>query len=126
MVSSELSDQKPGVITAFRVLLVFLSAGALLALILFLTRGTNTYDTDRVAKRYANLKKLHEEDTKKTSEYAVLDQAKGVYQLPVSEAVNLTVTDLSAIKPHAAYPVATPAPAAPAPAPAASPSAAKP
>jgi hypothetical protein len=114
MVSTELSDKKPGVITAFRVLLAFLAAGLVVTVILLINRNSGTYDTDRVAKRYENLQKLNTENTKKSAEYAVLDKTKGVYQLPISEAIALTAKDLSAIKPHAAYPVATPAPAVPA------------
>ena len=109
MVSSELSDQKPGIITAFRVLVTFLSVGAIVAVILYATRGTNKYDSDRAAKRYANLKKLNEDILKKATEYAVLDQAKGTFQLPLAQAITLTAKELSAIQPRAAYPIATPA-----------------
>ena len=109
MVSSELSDQKPGIITAFRVLVTFLSVGAIVAVILYATRGTNKYDSDRAAKRYANLKKLNEDTLKKATEYAVLDKAKGTYQLPLAQAITLTAKELSAIQPRAAYPIATPA-----------------
>ncbi len=116
MVSSELSDHKPGVLTAFRVLGAFFSAAIIVALILWATRGTTTYDPDRSTKRYANLKKLNDDNAKKTGEYAVVDKAKGIYQLPIKAAITLTVKDLAKVQPHPAYPVVT-APAAPAAAP---------
>ncbi|MEO7934246.1 MAG: hypothetical protein ABIT76_13915 [Chthoniobacterales bacterium] len=128
MVSSELSDHKPGVLTAFRVLFAFASAAVIVALILYATRGTTTYDPARATKRYENLKKLNDENAKKIGEYGVVDKAKGIYQLPLKAAITLTARDLAKIQPHSAYPVATtPAPAAAAapaaPVPAATPAA---
>jgi hypothetical protein len=121
MVSTELSDKKPGLLTAARVLIAFLAAGVIVALVLLANRQTNSYDTDRAAKRTENLQKLNAENSKKATEYAVLDKAKGVYQLPIDQALTLTAKDLSAVRPRAAYPVATPSAA-----PSATPAAAQP
>ena len=114
MVSPEISDQKPGVLTTFRVLLTFLFVGIVVALVLYMIRGTNTYDSGRSAKRSENLQKLNALNAKRTNEYLVLDAAKGTYQLPIKESMSLTVRDLSTAAPSSANPIATPAPAAPA------------
>lgn len=122
MVSPEISHDKPGVVTAFRVLLTFLVVGVVVAILLYIMRGENSYDIARASKRYENLKKLNAESAKKAGEYGVVDPAKGVYQLPIQQAIILTARDLATVAPHAAYAIATPAPAAPAaPAPAAQP-----
>ena len=116
MVSTEISHDKPGVVTAFRVLLTFLVVGVVVAILLYIMRGENSYDTGRVSKRYENLNKLNAESAKKAGEYGVVDLAKGVYQLPIQQAIVLTARDLATVAPHAAYAIATPTPAAPAPA----------
>ena len=119
MVSPEISHDKPGVVTAFRVLLTFFVVGVVVAILLYLMRGENTYDSDRASKRYENLKKLNAENAKKAGEYAVVDPAKGIYQVPIQQAIVLTARDLATVAPHAAYAIATPAsaPATPASAP---------
>ncbi len=51
---------------------------------------------------------------------------KGIVRVPIKEAMQMTATELAAIAPHAADPIAaaSPAPATPSPTPAASPSSA--
>ena len=113
MVSPEISHDKPSVVTAFRVLLTFIIVGVVVTILLYIMRGENSYDTVRATKRYENLKKLNDENMKKTGEYAVIDPAKSIYQLPIKQAIILTARDLATVAPHAAYPIATPAAAAP-------------
>jgi len=111
-VSTDLSDKKPGLATAALALLVFLSAGAIVLIFLALGRGEAKYDAERATKRIENLAKLRETNAKIVNEYAVLDKEKGIYQIPLSQAVALTALELAKIEPKAAYPVATPIPPA--------------
>ncbi len=111
-VSTDLSDKKPGLATAALALLVFLSAGAIVLIFLALGRGEAKYDAERATKRIENLAKLRETNAKIVNEYALLDKEKGIYQIPLSQAVALTAQDLAKIEPKAAYPVATPIPPA--------------
>ena len=111
-VSTDLSDKKPGLATAALALLVFLSAGAIVLIFLALGRGEAKYDAERATKRIENLAKLREANAKIVNEYAVLDKEKGIYQIPLSQAVALTALELAKIEPKAAYPVATPIPPA--------------
>jgi hypothetical protein len=79
-------------------------------------------DAERAAERSKALADLKVEDEKKLNTYAVVDQAAGHYQIPIKEAMALTVAGLKDSKPTAAGPISTPTPA-PAASPAASPQA---
>ena len=76
----------------------------------------------RAEFRAKTLAELRANDAKKLESYAWVDRAKGSVQIPITKAMQLVVADINNIKPHTAYPVATPPP----PAPTASPSPAKP
>lgn len=77
----------------------------------------------RAEFRAKTLAELQADNAKKLESYAWVDRAKGSVQIPIAEAMKLVVSDINNTKPHAAYPVATPAPA---PAPPASSAPAKP
>jgi hypothetical protein len=107
---------------------------ALFGVIVFAVVGPaprgDSYEQLRAQKRLEKLKALHEGEAKQLTTYSWIDKNKGVVGLPIDRAMTLTVAELAAKKPAAAYPIATPAPGASAvpagpatasPAPAASP-----
>jgi hypothetical protein len=70
---------------------------------------TSDYEETRAKKRMEQLKVLHEESQKELTTYAWLDKNKGVAQIPIDRAMELTVADLAQKKPAPAGPIATPA-----------------
>jgi hypothetical protein len=78
-------------------------------------RGSD-YEQARAQKRMERLKALHEENQKQLTTYAWVDKNKGVARIPITRAMELTVTELAQKKPAPAGPIATPAGASPAPA----------
>lgn len=70
-------------------------------------------DAARDAERAKALQDLQAEDRQKLETYAWVDRAKGQVQIPIGQAVELTLKDLNRNQPRAAGPIATPAPAAP-------------
>jgi hypothetical protein len=83
-------------------------------------RGSD-YEETRAKKRMERLKALHEENQKALTTYAWIDKNKGVAQIPIDRAMELTVADLAQKKPVPAGPIATPPPAQASPAAAVSP-----
>jgi hypothetical protein len=85
---------------------------------------TSDYEETRAKKRMEKLKTLREESQKELTTYAWVDKNKGVAQIPIDRAMEVTVADLAQKKPAPAGPIATPAaqtaPAGASPAPAAS------
>jgi hypothetical protein len=107
------------------IVLLFAVFGVIvLAVIGPMPRGTD-YEETRAKKRMEKLKAVREEAEKSLITYAWIDKNKGVVQIPISLAMELTAAELATRKPAPAGPIATPqeqAPAAPAsPTPAASP-----
>jgi hypothetical protein len=107
------------------IVLLFAVFGVIvLAVIGPMPRGTD-YEETRAKKRMEKLKAVREEAEKSLTTYAWIDKNKGVVQIPISRAMELTAAELATRKPAPAGPIATPqeqAPAAPAsPTPAASP-----
>jgi len=89
---------------------------------LWLTGGlvgnTEPEEAQRSELRIKNLAELRADDAKKLDSYAWTDRAKGSVQIPITEAMKLTVSRINETPPRAAYPVAVPAaPATPAPQP---------
>lgn len=73
----------------------------------------------RAELRIKNLAELRADNAKKLGSYAWVDRTKGSVQIPITEAMKLVAGRINDTQPHAAYPVATPAPSAtPAPPPA--------
>jgi len=105
------------VITGVVMILLFVGLVALLAV----QRGhVQTYDEARKEQRLKNLAELNAENEKILAQYHWVDKAKGVVGIPIDRAMNLVLTELQSIRPHAAGPIATPPPAA-SPSPGASP-----
>lgn len=74
----------------------------------------------RAAERLKAWTDLQADNDKKLGTYAVVDEAKGQYQIPIQRAMELTVAELKDHQPKPAGPIATPA-ASPAASPANSP-----
>jgi hypothetical protein len=105
------------IITAVVMILLFVGLVALLVI----QRGhVQTYDEARKEQRLKNLAELNAENEKILTQYHWVDKAKGVVGIPIDRAMNLVLTELQSIRPHAAGPITTPAPAA-SPSPGASP-----
>ena len=81
-------------------------------------------DAARAAERSKAHLELEAENARKLQEYAWVDKEKGIVQIPIERAIDLTITELNSKKPSPAGPIATPAPSPEAsPAPAANPTA---
>src|SRR5881396_1659966 len=111
--------------TWLAVVLIFALFGVIvLAIIGPMPRGSD-YEETRAKKRIEKLKTVREDAEKALNTYAWIDKNKGVVQIPISRAMELTTAQLAQQKPAPAGPIATPqeqAPAAPSsPAPAGSP-----
>ena len=106
------------VITSVVIILLFVGLVALLVI----QRGhVQTYDEARKEQRLKNLAELNAENEKILTQYHWVDKAKGVVGIPIDRAMNLVLTELQSIQPHAAGPITNPLPAA-SPSPAGSPS----
>jgi hypothetical protein len=83
---------------------------------------TSDYEEARAKKRMEKLKVLHEEGQKELTTYAWVDKNKGVAQIPIDRAMEVTVAELAQKKPVPAGLIAAPAaqtaPAGASPAPA--------
>jgi hypothetical protein len=99
----------------------------LVVLLVWQRQGIPTVEDVRKQERLKILADLNAENQKALTQYRWIDKAKGVVGIPIDRAMDLVLADLKANKPHAAGPIATPAPAATpapnAPQPAASPAA---
>lgn len=131
MATTDHTEPKGAFATAFWAVLLFLAA-PLIALIFF--KGVGQINDDLEAKRAAGRKEklaeLREANRMKLHETAWVDKAKGIVQLPIDEAMKLTLVELqnkvpkpSNVKPQPVPPpAATPAPsqsaASPSPGPA--------
>ncbi len=72
-------------------------------------------EAQRAEVRIKNLADLQAENAKKLDSYAWVDRAKGSVQIPIAEAMKLTVSRINETQPRAAYPVVVPAAPAPQP-----------
>src|ERR1700756_3248903 len=88
------------------VLLFALFGIIVLAIIGPMPRGSD-YEETRAKKRMEQLKTVREDAEKALNTYAWIDKNKGVVQIPISRAMELTVADLAKKKPAAAGPIAT-------------------
>jgi Na+-transporting methylmalonyl-CoA/oxaloacetate decarboxylase gamma subunit len=127
----EIAHSRTPLSTWFGVVLLFVFFGVLvLAVIGPMPRGSD-YEEVRAKKRFEKLKTVRDDAEKALNTYAWIDKNKGVAQIPISRAMELTVADLAKQKPMPAGPIATPpqeqaAAASPAPAGSAKPGAAQP
>jgi hypothetical protein len=105
------------IITAVVMILLFVG----LVAVLVIERGhVQTFDEARKEQRLKNLAELNAENEKILTQYHWVDKAKGVVGIPIDRAMNLVLTELQSVQPHAAGPIAIPPPAA-SPSPGASP-----
>src|SRR5213594_3492943 len=109
----------------FGIVLLFALFGVIvLAIIGPMPRGSD-YEETRAKKRIEKLKTVREDAEKALNTYAWIDKNKGVVQIPISRAMELTTAQLAQQKLAPAGPIAPPqaqSPAAPtSPAPAGSP-----
>ncbi len=97
-----------------------LIAGALVLLLVFafavkiltgLGAAVPDEDAARSAERVKARETLDAEDKLKLEGYAWSDKAKGTVQIPIKQAMELTVAELQGKQPQPAGPIATPAPA---------------
>jgi hypothetical protein len=116
--------QKRGTFAGLIIVLLF---AVLVALLAWQRQGIPTVEDVRKQERLKILADLNAENQKILTQYRWIDKGKGVVGIPIDRAMDLVLADLKANKPHAAGPIATPAPAATpapnAPQPAASPAA---
>src|SRR6516164_7440123 len=105
------------VITSVVMILLFVG---LVALLVEQRKHVQTHDEAQKEQRLKNLAELNAENEKILTQYHWVDKAKGVVGIPIDRAMNLVLTELQSIQPHAAGPIATPPPAA-SPSPGASP-----
>src|SRR5436190_6386576 len=111
--------------TWLAVVLIFALFGVIvLAIIGPMPRGSD-YEETRAKKRIEKLKTVREDTEKALNTYAWIDKNKGVVQIPISRAMELTTAQLAQQKPAPAGPIAPPQAQSPAastsPAPAGSP-----
>lgn len=108
------------------VVLLFAFFGLLALVVLNASPRGNTYEGKRAKARAEKLQAMHEETTKALTTYAWVDKNKGVVRIPITDAMKLTVAELSQKTPVPADPIAAPAapPVAASPAPAAPPTSA--
>ena len=123
----EIAHSRAPLSTWFGVVLLFGLFGVIvLAIIGPMPRGSD-YEEKRAKQRMEKLKTVHEDAEKALNTYTWIDKTKGVVQIPISRAMDLTVAQLAGQKPAPAGPIAAPqeqvAPAPGSPAPAASPKA---
>ena len=90
---TSIKTARPGISFVLGIL-AFCVVGALVVLVRSnMTAGT-TYDQQRAEIRKAKLIALHRAERRKLTTYAWADKAKGIVQIPIDRAVELTVQDL--------------------------------
>jgi hypothetical protein len=105
------------IITGVVMILLFLG---LVGLLVVQREHVQTYDEARKEQRLKNLADLNAENEKILTQYHWVDKAKGIVGIPIDQAMNLVLTELQSVRPHAAGPITNPLPAA-SPSPSASP-----
>ncbi len=113
----EIAHSRAPLSTWFGVVLLFALFGVIVLTIIGpMPRGSD-YEETRAKNRSEKLKTVHEEAEKALNTYAWMDKSKGVAQIPIRRAMELTVAELAKQKPAPAGPIAVPqGQAAPAPA----------
>jgi hypothetical protein len=101
--------QKRGTFAGLIIVLLF---AVLVALLVWQRQGIPTVEDVRKEERLKILADLNAENQKILTQYRWIDKSKGIVGIPINRAMNLVLADLKANKPHAAGPIATPAPAA--------------
>jgi hypothetical protein len=91
------------------VVLLFAFFGLLALVVIGVSPRGNSYEKKRAKARADKLQAMHQEKLKALTTYAWVDKNKGVVRIPISDAMNLTMAELSQKTPAPANPIATPA-----------------
>jgi len=101
--------QKRGTFAGLIIVLLF---AVLVVLLVWQRQGIPTVEDVKKQGRLKILADLNAENEKILTQYRWVDKSKGIVGIPIDRAMDLVLADLKANKPHAAGPIATPAPAA--------------
>ena len=82
-------------------ILAFCLVGVLVLFVRSSLTTTRSYEEKRAEARLKRITQLRREDRRKLSTYAWSDKAKGVVQIPVGRAIELTLAELKAQNPAA-------------------------
>lgn len=99
------------------VLVLFLVFAVATKLLVGLTPSGADEDAARIAERLKAREELDTQNKQRLETYAWVDKAKGSVQIPIAQAMELTVAGMAGQQPRPAGPIvpaATPAPAEPA------------
>src|SRR6476660_7995818 len=119
----EIAHSRAPLSTWFGIVLLFALFGVIVIAVIGPIPRSSDYEETRAKKRMENLKTVREDAEKALNTYAWIDKNKGVVQIPISRAMELTVADLAKQKPAPAGPITTPPAQSPAPATSAAPAA---
>lgn len=97
---------------AFAGLIIVLLFAVLVVLLVWQRQGIPTVEDVKKQERLKILADLNAENQKVLTQYRWIDKSKGIVGIPIDRAMDLVLADLKTNKPHAAGPIATPAPAA--------------
>jgi hypothetical protein len=92
------------------VVLLFVVFGLFVWVVIGAMSRGDTYEEKRAKARMEKLEQLQKDAAAALTSYAWVDKKKGTVRIPIEEAMQMTVADLAAKKPAAAYAIATPAP----------------
>jgi hypothetical protein len=101
--------QKRGTFAGLIIVLLF---AVLVVLLVWQRQGIPTVEDVKKQERLKILADLNAENEKILTQYRWVDKSKGIVGIPIDRAMDLVLADLKTNKPHAAGPIATPAPAA--------------
>jgi hypothetical protein len=90
----------------------FLGLASLALLLRPLGVTPNTITESDAKARLEKLTKLRAEQDQLSSSYGWADKEKGIARIPISKAMEMTITSLRTNAPHAAYPITTIQPSA--------------
>jgi hypothetical protein len=96
--------------TVVTILVVLLLFAGLVWFVTYQRESIAVSEPGRSELRLKNLSDLNTENQKTLTSYRWIDKGKGIVGIPIERAMELEITDLAAIHPHAAGPIALPAP----------------
>lgn len=94
------------------IVLLFAVFGLFVLVVIGASPRGDHYEKQRAQARTERLKKAREETTKALTTYGWVDKAKGTAHLPITQAMHLTMMELSQKQPTAANPIAPETPPA--------------
>jgi hypothetical protein len=95
------------VVTILVVLLLFVG---LVWFVTYQRESIAAAEPGRTELRLKNLSDLNAENQKTLTSYRWIDKGKGIVGIPIERAMELEIADLASNRPHAAGPIALPAP----------------